>query len=347
VRRIGRPLPLLQRRRRDLPAALTRAVDVALAPAQGDRGSLEQLRSALDEALERGLRRTRWRRGRPPAAQQRASPEDSSATMRRRARPPAAAPAYAGAPAPAPDPRRLAAGEDAGAEHERTEPARLIALPRAVWLACALALIVWQAFAGRAGVALLASAALAPLALAPGERGSSHLKAGWLGCALAPLLGLAGLAGAFPAIAGQASRWRERATLAALGYWWLALAEPLLGRRLWLGRQSGVPARAAWEGSLSVTAVHVIFPLLTLGVLLGALLWGTAAAVLPWLARGRSAALDVVLVTVWSAAIAAAAPALDAGLSAHAAHPSARGAVLGAILGGVIAVAARALRGPV
>ncbi len=345
VRRIGRPLPLLQRRRRDLPAALTRAVDVALAPAQGDRGTLEQLRAALDETLERGLRRTRWRRGRPHAAQQRFSPEDSSATIRRRARPPAAVAGHA--PALAPDPRRHAAGEAAGVEHERTEPARLIAFPRAVWLACALALIAWQAFAGRPGVALLAFAALAPLALAPGERGSSRLKAGWLACALAPVLGLAGLAGAFPAIAGQASRWRERATLAALGYWWLALAEPLLDRRLWLGRQSGIPARAVWEGSLSVTTVHVIFPLLTLGVLLGALLWGAGAAVLPWLARGRSAALDVVLVTVWSAGIAAAAPALDAGLRAHAAYPSPRGAALGAILGGVIAVAARALRGPV
>jgi hypothetical protein len=63
--------------------------------------------------------------------------------------------------------------------------------------------------------------------------------------------------------------------------------------------------------------------------------------------RGRSAVLDLIAVTVWSAAIAAAAPALDAGLSAQATHPSPRGAVLGAILGGVVAVAARALRGPV
>jgi len=98
---------------------------------------------------------------------------------------------------------------------------------------------------------------------------------------------------------------------------------------------------------LSLTAAHVIAPLLTFGVLLGALLWALAAAVLPWIVRGRSAALDVIAVSVWSAAIAAAAPALDAGLSAHAAHPSPRGAVLGALLGAVVAVAARALRGPV
>jgi len=84
-----------------------------------------------------------------------------------------------------------------------------------------------------------------------------------------------------------------------------------------------------------------------LGVLLGALLWAAGGAVLPWLVRGRSAVRDVVAVTVWSAAIAAAAPALDAGLGAHAMHPTPRGAVLGAILGAIVAVAARALRGPV
>jgi hypothetical protein len=63
--------------------------------------------------------------------------------------------------------------------------------------------------------------------------------------------------------------------------------------------------------------------------------------------RGRRAALDVVAVTMWSAALAAAAPLLDGGLSGGATHASPRGAVLGAVLGAVFAVAARALRGPV
>ena len=203
-----------------------------------------------------------------------------------------------------------------------------------MWLACASWRSAGRRSPGRPGVALLALAALLPLALLPAQRGDSRASApAGSACALAPVLGLAGLAGAFPAIAGQASRWRERAALAALGYWWLALAEPLLGRDLWLGQPAGTPARAAWEGSLSLAAAHVIGPLLTLGVLLGALLWGAGAAVLPWIVRGRSAALDVVAVTVWSAALASAAPALDAGLTAHAAHPSPRGAVLGAVLG--------------
>jgi hypothetical protein len=98
---------------------------------------------------------------------------------------------------------------------------------------------------------------------------------------------------------------------------------------------------------LSSTATHVIVPLLALGTLLGTLLWALGAAVLPWIVRGRSAAVDLVAVTIWSAALAIAAPALDAGLSAHAAHPTARGAVLGAILGAVLAMVTRALRGPV
>jgi hypothetical protein len=166
------------------------------------------------------------------------------------------------------------------------------------------------------------------------------------------VLGLAGLAGAFPAIAGQAARWRERAARGALGYWWLLLAEPLadsrsVGHRLWLGEPPGTPARAVWEGSIGATATHVIAPMLSLGVLFGALLWACGSLMLPWIVRGRSAILDVVAVVVWSAGIVAAAPALDAGLSAQAVHPSPRGAVLGAILGGMLAVAARALRGPV
>ena len=40
--------------------------------------------------------------------------------------------------------------------------------------------------------------------------------------------------------------------------------------RLWLGSPGHLPARSAWEGSVQTTAVHVIGPLLSLGVLLGA-----------------------------------------------------------------------------
>lgn len=62
VRRIGSTLPPLARSRRDLPVELTRAIDVALASVPEDRGTLEQLRLAFEDALRRTVRSQRWQR---------------------------------------------------------------------------------------------------------------------------------------------------------------------------------------------------------------------------------------------------------------------------------------------
>lgn len=350
VRRIGRRVTPLERERRDLSPTLTRALDRALAPEPRERGTLEELRLVLVETLENGVGRPRWPRrsrvtGGSPLADRTAVQAPPPVHERASEAPETRVPRVS--PVPAHEHRRSQLDVQQLDADEHAAPAWRPRLPRGVWLAGAAILIGWQAFSGRTGVALLAFAALAPLAVLPADRGSPRIGVRWLSCALAPVLGLAGLAGAFPAIAGQASRPRDRATVAALGYWWLTLAGPLLNRRLWLAHPSTTPPRSAWETSLGLTASHVIGPLLALGVLLGAMLWAAGAVVLPWIVRGRSAALDIVAVAVWSAAIAAAAPMLDAGLSAHTAYPSPRGAVLGAILGGVVAVAARALRGPV
>jgi hypothetical protein len=343
VRRIGRALPPLARSRRDLPPELTRAIDAALAVAPKDRGTLERLRLAFEEALEQGLRQSRWRRaGRHPQSPPSVPPAGHLA--------PADTPA-AGTRLPRPaEPRRgreHETAERALAERPASVPRRGLRLPRGVWLAAGVIVACWQAFAGRPGVALLVLVALAPVALLPGEGEDPRVGAGWLACAIAPALGVIGLAGAFPAIAGQASRWRDRAALGALGYWWLTLAGPLFGRELWLREPAGTPPRPLWEDSLGSAAAHAIAPALTLGVLLGALLWAVGAALLPWVVRGRNAVRDAVAVTMWSAALAAAAPELAAGLSARAAHPTPRGAVLGALVGAVLALVTRALRGPV
>src|ERR1700693_124358 len=133
-----------------------------------------------------------------------------------------------------------------------------------------------------------------------------------------------------------------RAALGALGYWWLALAEPLTGRHLWLWSVAGTAAHAVWEGSLNATAVHVLAPLFTVATLLGATLWALGAALLPLLVRGRGAALDVVAASLWSGAIAAAAPIVDGGLAAGTAVLAPRGLIVGAVLGGALAVGARA-----
>jgi eukaryotic-like serine/threonine-protein kinase len=349
ARRIGARLTPLERRRGDLPAALTSAVDLALDPDPDRRGTLEDLHLALEETLVRGLRRPRRGRrrghGRPASA---SAPPPGEATPTLDARPWEAAEVDRERDERIGDRRGNAEhdldvpGEDLQEEGSTPRSRRLL-LPRAVWLGCALAAVLWQVWVGHSGTALLLLAAAAPLLLLLPRRAGL----GWLTAALAPVLGLAGLAGAFPAVAGQRTRLLERAALAALGYWWLTLVEPLLDRRLWLGAPAGTPARTVWEGSLGSAATHVVGPSLSLGVLYGAGVWAVAAALLPWVVRGRSAALDVVAAAAWSVALLVAWMPSYAGLSVSVSSTAPYGAVLAALLGAAIAVLARALRGPV
>lgn len=295
ARRIGTVLTPLGRHRPDLPRELARSLDKALSPAPSHRGTLPELREALEGAPAHG-----------PRLQ------------------------------PRPDPVPL---RDGSAQSRR------LLIPRAVWATASVAIAVWQAAAGRPGVSLLVLAVALPLLIPP------RLPPLALGAAAAPALGLVGLAGVYPALAGQGTRWFARAGMGALGYWWLCLAEPLVGRRLWLGLPGGwaftAGARSRWEGSLGVAFEHVLVPMLTLGVLAGVALWAAGALLLPWLVRGRNAVLDVVAATVWAAAMLAALPLLTRGLPEAGVHPSPRGALLAGLLGGALAVVARALRGPV
>jgi eukaryotic-like serine/threonine-protein kinase len=317
ARRIGAPIEPLGRRRRDLPRDLTLRLDAALGRDPDLRGTLADLHDALDDALDRGLKPRLFARRSPPGG---ASPD---ARVRPRA-------------------GFEAAGDDLDDRALQTSSRRRVALPRLVWLGCLLAAAAWQAAQGRAGLSLLVLAAGAPLLALPRRSGP-----GWLAAALAPVLGLAGLASAFPALAGQRANWRARAALAALGFWWLTLAEPLLSRRLWLGPPSGLPSRTVWEASFGKAATHVVGATLTVELALGAAVWALASVILPWIVRGRSAALDVGAAVVWTVALLASAPLLDRALLAHASQPSPRGALLGAVLGCALAVCARALRGPV
>ena len=164
-------------------------------------------------------------------------------------------------------------------------------------------LCCWEAIAGRAGLSLVLLAAVLPaLMLFSGYGRSARVPFGRLWCALAPVLGVVGLAGAFPAVAGQASSSPERALRGALGYWWLILAGPLLSSHLWLAAPAGTHATHAWEESVSGAATHVIGPALSAGVLLGALLWAVAAMVLPWIVRGREPLLDAIAAGLWALA---------------------------------------------
>ena len=110
----------------------------------------------------------------------------------------------------------------------------------------------------------------------------------WSLPAVAPALGLAGLAGAYPALAGRVAGPFARAALGAAGLWWLLLAEPLSGRVLAFGTSPD-------------TAGDVLRELTGSGALLLAPLWAAAALVLPWLVAGRSLAADLVLGSAWAA----------------------------------------------
>lgn len=353
ARRIGGPVDPLEHRRRDLPRELTRSLDAALDPDPEDRGSLADLHDALADALDRGLRRRMLPRRAvarrlPGPAIEWSSGRESPATYEHAQGDPhgAGSPNARGAVASTARARPRAAAEATGDDLDdralQAPPHRRVALPRLVWLACLLAAAAWQAAEGRAGVSLLVLAAGAPLLALPRRSGP-----GWLAAALAPVLGLAGLAGAFPALAGQRADWRARAALAALGFWWLALSESLLTKRLWLGAPSGLPSRTVWEASFGKAATHVVGATLTVELALGAAVWALASVILPWIVRGRSAVLDVGAAVVWTVALLASAPLLERALFAHGNQPSPRGALLGAVLGCALAVCARALRGPV
>jgi hypothetical protein len=338
ARRIGGQLPPLRRYRRDLPLDLSQALDTALAPSPQQRGTLPALREMLEEALEGGLEHNpRTYAPRPPTAPAQAPAQgDPVMASEHLSMPRRAAGAHELSP-PAPE------LEKRGALSTRSP--RGLSLARALWLTVTLALLVWQSVSGHPGVAVLVLAAMAPLLIL------RRTPLGALAAVLAPALGAIGLAGVFPAVAGQARSWGERAALGALGYWWLCLAEPVLGRRLWLGPPDAASTypggRIAWGSSLDGAFNHVLVPLLGMGVLLGAALWAFAALVLPWLVRGRHAALDLVAATMWTAALLTAEPLLDHGLPLAPGQGMPRGALLAAILAGALAVGARALRGPV
>ena len=338
ARRLGARLPPLGRMRRDLDPGLCAAIDMAVLPRPELRGSLADLRAALTGAmpgaddtqgaiaggrLEALTGHRRGRRPAPPRARVLAGVATGALVA-------AALEWLAAAPPVAP----LAGGALAALT--------VALLPRLGWLLSAAALAWWLLAGSQPGVALLVGAAAFPTALLLRSAGPL-----WPAPAGAPLLGLAGLAGAWPALAGQASKPWQRAALGALGLWWLVLAEALTGDRLALGPAPGSQPRIAWEASATAAAQHAISPILSSGVLLVALLWAGAAVLLPLLVRGRAFAVDLVAAVAWAAALGSATQAVaDATAPAGGpGSPQMHGLVAGAIVAGGLVVAARASRG--
>jgi len=346
ARRLGEPLPPLRRQRRDVASGPAAAIDRAVRPDPPQRGDLAGLREAVHDAIARA-----------PTATGTIAPSFLETRRLRRAAvdaEPVAGPGPTGpswapaglAPAPALGRGRhlavaerviagaLAAALVAAVSLALREPlpgpagaavagvfALVVLLPRVGWMAAAVTAVAAAAAALGAGPALLLAAALAPVP--PLVFGAPWA---WSLPGLAPALGAAGVATAFPVLAGQARTGWQRAALGGLGFWSLGVAEILLDRRLLIGPPPG--------DDIAALGRLVESPQLAL-----AALWAAAALVLPWVVRGAgSLAVAAGGALGWAALL---------GLGTAALAPDApEGALLGAALAAPVAlVAALAHRG--
>ena len=229
---------------------------------------------------------------------------------------------------------------------------------RARWPRRPSAALPRLAVAGRSPLALVEPGCAAEGARRPGGRSCRSRRcrpssccgaAGtlWSAPAAAPLLGGVSLAGAWPALAGQAAppvaprrARRARRLVARAGRG----AARRAARRS--GRRPAPPRAATWDGSATDALRDAVAPALSGGVLVLAGVWAVAAAALPLVVRGRAFALDLVGATVWAAALALGHPGRRGRRWTRAPGPPAvRGLVAGAVAAGVVAVAARASRG--
>ena len=358
ARALGRPLPRLRGRRRDLPPGLCRTIDSCLDPRPTRRPPLEDLRAALAAAAPRlsdedgvvgspRLERVRRHPRRRPLPRRIAGlgPEPDRLPGAPRLGELSAARAALGLPA------RLLAGLGAGAlalgsltwvGHAPAIAAPIAAavlvavavLPRLGWLAALAGGAGWAALGpgDLAGAALVVFAALAPTAILLPRAGAL-----WSLPAAAPLLGAVGLAPAFPALAGLAGGPLRRAGLAAAGFLWLAGAEILSARTPAPGAAGGQVA----GDSSARAAFDALVPALGSGRLAPALAWALLAALMPLLVRGRLLPLDVFGASLWAALLTGAHVAL-ADPSRPGIEPAAIEAVLpGAALGALAVVLVR------
>ncbi|HLI31444.1 MAG TPA: serine/threonine-protein kinase [Solirubrobacteraceae bacterium] len=333
-------LPPLARRRSDLPEPLAAALERALAGDPQLRGGIGELRAALHRAadqleaagnpiaLGRSAERAAQRRA-PSAAASEAVPltrvVPREAVKRAGRHRPIAAPATAAAPAPASAPVLAR-------EHTQNALRSGPRIHRRLWWVAALSAVILTALAGESALALLCLAGALPLVALPRRTTPAPALA-----LLAPALGVVGLAGAFPALAGQARRWVSRAAIALLGAWWTLALQPLAPRLLWVWppRPDHPPRlHASSGGSAALHSLAALASPVTAEVLA---VWVLAAVLLPWVVRGRRPLHDLAAAIVWSALVVG-------GTGAIAGGTMPRGALLGAAAAALIAIAGRALR---
>lgn len=351
--RLGVHLPPVRRQRRDLPRELACAVDLALRPRPGERGTVAELREALLASLgevgdEPGVVAPSW-----PGAT--GSEDPFQPGLASTAARPTLTRALTPRPAPLPPPgpntvrvvggvgpvaRLLAAVSAATAtawfasgvlSPSPVLPAVAVlaaglavaVLPRVAWLlltASAALLLVAQGSPG--GSIVLLAVGIPPVLLLFRHPGRSALPA------VVPALALIGLAGVWPALAGRAASAWERTVLGATGWLWLVVGGFLSGQLAYVRPSPRVPSPRIWMSSLDSAVHQVLHPLLYSGILAPALVWAAGALVLPiiaarvaapghpraWAVRGALLlAWAGVLVLLTAGVLAVAAPSVTIG----------------------------------
>jgi len=320
ARRVGQRLPPLGRLRRDLPLDLCEAIDAAVWPHADERGTVAELRASLCAALDDVGDEPGTIAGGPIEALAPVAPPRRYGLVARAAAAGGAA-VLAGA--------ALKWGLDGGVPPVAPLTGALavalaaLLLPRLAWMAACAAVVGWLASEGGLGADRAWLLAAAALPVPPLLRRATPVT--WSLPALAPVMGLVAVWGAFPALAARAGRIEHRALAGALGAWWLILGEAAFGEKLVLGppRETGFDAIGAVIASPAIVLVGV---------------WAAAAAVLPLLVRGRLVVLDAVAAAAWAVALAFGTQA--------ALGTTPRGLAEGAVLAGALALAplARHLR---
>jgi serine/threonine protein kinase len=310
-RRLGTYLPPLRRQRRDLPRALGQGIDLALRPRPGERGTIDELRDAVLEAGDQLGERpgivvgpTAYRRREDEPAEPEPPPAEAIAAWDEPA-PPATDPRLAGALAGATaaalnawlSTHALASAPVAPLTAALVAGLVVAALPRIGWLALTGATAGTLVLQHRTGAAVVvAGPMLLPVALL------ARSPRAWPIGAIAPALGVIGLAGAWPALAGQARTAWRRAGLAVTGWAWLLVAGALAHRRLYT--KTSIPPPSHWVHSPAQAVAHVLSPALTATNLSAAVIWALAALALPLIRFPRLPALDLAMLSGWAAALA-------------------------------------------
>ena len=342
ARRVGTRLPPLSQLRPELPEQICDAIDWAVQPEELDRGSLAELREALIDGLPQtdttagavdiSLIEGYEQEGLLEVAEPVAFDRSVSVPQRLIAAAAAAALVVASMLALAP----LAKAPQLPLLWVALCAVLAVALlPRIGALLVAAVLSAFFVAAGVPGWAVLLWAALVPTVLLLPRDPTI-----WLLPFLAPLLALVSLALAFPAFAGFRASAKERAALAGLGFWWLALAEPVAKSRLLFG-QPALPEN--WAGS-AAAAGEVVIAIVGQGIPLVALVWAAAAWILPSIMATRLVVVQLATAVLWAAALTAASVLLAGALDWPLGMPQSGVLVAGSALAALVALAAATFR---